>query len=84
MSEGPGGSVDLRVPAWDRSSATRKASAEMVRSQPVAFGTGALIGTLGGLIGLGGAKFRLPLLISLFRFLLFGADIRLAVASHWR
>jgi uncharacterized membrane protein YfcA len=33
-----------------------------------AFGTGAIIGTLGGLIGLGGAEFRLPLLISAFRF----------------
>jgi uncharacterized protein len=38
------------------------------RSKPLAFGSGALIGTLGGLIGLGGAEFRLPLLISLFRF----------------
>jgi uncharacterized protein len=38
------------------------------RSRPVAFGASALIGTLGGLIGLGGAEFRLPLLISLFRF----------------
>lgn len=33
-----------------------------------AFAAGAGIGTLGGLIGLGGAEFRLPLLISLFRF----------------
>lgn len=39
-----------------------------LRSNPAAFGSGALIGTLGGLIGLGGAEFRLPLLISLFRF----------------
>lgn len=31
-------------------------------------GGGALIGTLGGLIGLGGAEFRLPLLIGVFRF----------------
>src|SRR5713226_2228335 len=38
------------------------------RREPLAFVTGAVIGTLGGLIGLGGAKFRLPLLISLFRF----------------
>lgn len=33
-----------------------------------AFSGGALIGTLGGLIGLGGAEFRLPLLIGAFRF----------------
>jgi uncharacterized membrane protein YfcA len=33
-----------------------------------AFASGLGIGTLGGLIGLGGAEFRLPLLIGLFRF----------------
>jgi uncharacterized membrane protein YfcA len=38
------------------------------RSLPAGFGMGALIGTLGGLIGLGGAEFRLPVLIGLFRF----------------
>jgi uncharacterized membrane protein YfcA len=38
------------------------------RSKPLAFGVGAFIGALGGLIGLGGAEFRLPVLISLFRF----------------
>ena len=38
------------------------------RNLPVAFGGGALIGSLGGLIGLGGAEFRLPLLIGPFRF----------------
>ena len=38
------------------------------RSKPLAIGSGALIGTLGGLIGLGGAEFRLPVLISLFHF----------------
>ncbi len=32
------------------------------------FGAGGIIGMLGGLIGLGGAEFRLPLLISFFRF----------------
>ncbi len=35
---------------------------------PAAFGGGAAIGALGGLIGLGGAEFRLPLLIGAFRF----------------
>jgi uncharacterized membrane protein YfcA len=38
------------------------------RREPLAFVTGAVIGTSGGLIGLGGAEFRLPLLISRFRF----------------
>jgi uncharacterized membrane protein YfcA len=33
-----------------------------------AFGGGAAIGALGGMIGLGGAEFRLPLLIGLFGF----------------
>jgi hypothetical protein len=33
-----------------------------------AFAGGMGIGTLGGLIGLGGAEFRLPLLIGMFRF----------------
>ncbi|WP_133716104.1 sulfite exporter TauE/SafE family protein [Methylocaldum gracile] len=38
------------------------------RHSIAAFGGGALIGTLGGLIGLGGAEFRLPLLIGAFQF----------------
>ena len=38
------------------------------RSLPASFGGGAIIGALGGLIGLGGAEFRLPLLIGAFRF----------------
>lgn len=33
-----------------------------------AFGGGGIVGALGGLIGLGGAEFRLPLLIGPFRF----------------
>lgn len=36
--------------------------------RPLAFAGGALVGALGGLIGLGGAEFRLPLLIGVFRF----------------
>ena len=38
------------------------------RNASAAFGGGAIIGALGGLIGLGGAEFRLPLLIGAFRF----------------
>lgn len=34
----------------------------------LAFGCGGAIGILGGLIGLGGAEFRLPVLMGLFRF----------------
>lgn len=38
------------------------------RSLPAAFTVGALIGMLGGMIGLGGAEFRLPALIGVFGF----------------
>ena len=38
------------------------------RNAVAAFGGGAIIGALGGLIGLGGAEFRLPVLIGVFRF----------------
>ena len=37
-------------------------------STPSVFGAGAAIGILGGMIGLGGAEFRLPLLVGLFGF----------------
>ena len=40
----------------------------MRENKVAVFGSGALIGTLGGLIGLGGAEFRLPILISLFGY----------------
>lgn len=44
-------------------------SIRIVRRHPVAaFVAGAGVGVLGGLIGLGGAEFRLPLLIGLFDF----------------
>src|ERR1700712_698691 len=38
------------------------------RNGVAAFGGGAIIGAVGGLIGRGGAEFRLPLLIGMFRF----------------
>ena len=40
----------------------------MAQNKLLAFGGGTIIGSLGGLIGLGGAEFRLPLLIGAFRF----------------
>ncbi len=43
-------------------------AAAKTRSSPATFCGGAMIGALGGLIGLGGAEFRLPLLIGAFRF----------------
>lgn len=44
-------------------------------SMPLVFGAGAAIGVLGGMIGLGGAEFRLPLLIGLFGFAALSAVI---------
>ncbi|MFB7835098.1 TSUP family transporter [Streptomyces sp. NPDC056056] len=46
-----------------------------IRSAPVVFGAGAAIGVLGGMIGLGDAEFRLPLLIGLFGFAALSAVI---------
>ncbi|MDE3722769.1 sulfite exporter TauE/SafE family protein [Nocardiopsis sp. N85] len=45
------------------------------RSMPLVFVAGAAIGVLGGMIGLGGAEFRLPLLIGLFGFAALSAVI---------
>ena len=47
----------------------------VVQSLPWAFTAGALIGVLGGMIGLGGAEFRLPLLIGVFGFVALQAVI---------
>lgn len=47
----------------------------VVRSLPLAFTAGAVIGFLGGMIGLGGAEFRLPLLIGVFGFVALAAVI---------
>lgn len=44
-------------------------------SMPLGFAAGAAVGALGGMIGLGGAEFRLPLLIGLFGFAALSAVI---------
>ena len=49
--------------------------ARSTRSMPLVFAAGAAIGMLGGMIGLGGAEFRLPLLIGLFGFAALSAVI---------
>src|SRR5271167_2171192 len=55
---------------------------DTARRSPAAFGGGAVIGALGGLIGLGGAEFRLPLLIGAFRFAALEAVILNKAMSH--
>ena len=63
-----------------------------VRQPGLAFASGVLVGSLGGLIGLGGAEFRLPLLLTLFdlyphravRFNLLVSFITLAFAALTR
>ncbi|KKZ84118.1 anion permease [Rhizobium phaseoli] len=47
---------------------TNGAHTLLPRHPAAAFGGGAIIGALGGLIGLGGAEFRLPILIGFFNF----------------
>ncbi|MFD7560632.1 TSUP family transporter, partial [Streptomyces sp. NPDC059835] len=51
------------------------AAVARLKSAPLVFGAGATVGVLGGLIGLGGAEFRLPLLISMFGFAALSAVI---------
>ena len=55
-------------PGDDAPPTAAAARGDAARALPAAFAGGGLIGVLGGLIGLGGAEFRLPLLIGVFRF----------------
>lgn len=48
------------------------------------FAGGAVIGLLGGLIGLGGAEFRLPLLIAVFGFVAFSAAPSCRLMRYFR
>lgn len=47
----------------------------LVRSKSAGFAGGAAVGLLGGLVGLGGAEFRLPLLLGVFGFAALAAVI---------
>ncbi len=58
-----------------------QSSTTVVRDDGSAFGVGAVVGVLGGLIGLGGAEFRLPVLVGWFRYpLLLAIMINLLVS----
>lgn len=62
------GNFHLDLNACDCQFATQVRRLLMAANKTPAFISGTIIGTLGGLIGLGGAEFRLPLLIGMFRF----------------
>ena len=64
----PSPTLDIGQLLYRGSSMTEHACTAASPPPVAAFLSGALIGTLGGLIGLGGAEFRLPLLIGAFRF----------------
>ncbi|MFD3546137.1 sulfite exporter TauE/SafE family protein [Streptomyces sp. NPDC058655] len=63
------------IDAADEASEKAPARAARLRSAPLVFGAGATVGVLGGMIGLGGAEFRLPLLIGMFGFAALSAVI---------
>jgi len=56
-------------------------SGDVARSRIAGFTTGAVVGVLGGLVGLGGAEFRLPLLLGLFGLTALAAVIVNKLAS---
>lgn len=63
----------VRIPAM--TNGNDLVPARSTHSTSLVFGAGAGIGVLGGMIGLGGAEFRLPLLVGLFGFAALSAII---------
>lgn len=57
------------------SNTTAATGSPLARSGIAGFGAGAAVGLLGGLVGLGGAEFRLPLLLTVFGFAALAAVI---------
>lgn len=68
LGERPKRIADGVLAALNRQPQRTPPTAERRGTDTKAFGVGAVIGTLGGLIGLGGAEFRLPALVALFSF----------------
>ena len=65
-----------------RHQATMTSESTDNRRKPfLSFLTGAVIGVLGGLIGLGGAEFRLPLLLTVFGYATLPAVVVILVVS---
>ena len=73
--DGQGGSEHALAADGAVAPARRPPPSRVSRSLPAAAGAGAVIGLLGGLVGLGGAEFRLPLLIGVFAFVALQAVI---------
>jgi uncharacterized protein len=71
-SDSPDGAADVARMA---ATSTLGPMGGLRRSSAIAFVSGSVIGVLGGMIGLGGAEFRLPLLIGLFGFIALQAVI---------
>lgn len=61
-------------------SAAQRATVVRASGGLAAFGWGAVVAVLGGLIGLGGAEFRLPVLLSVFRLLLLAVIANLVLS----
>ncbi len=54
--------------AWPRLRQNATGGSDVKRRHTAAFAAGLGVGSLGGLVGLGGAEFRLPILIAMFGF----------------
>ena len=66
---------DYRLTVTSNEATAPPSSGPLARSGLAGFGAGAAVGLMGGLVGLGGAEFRLPLLLTVFGFAALAAVI---------